>query len=35
VSVTNAGHYVHDDAPGVFLAEVQQFLSTCATHDLT
>ena len=35
VNVTNAGHYVHDDAPEVFLAEVQQFLSTCASPHLT
>ena len=35
VSVTNAGHYVHDDAPEVFLAEVQQFLSTSPPPHLT
>ena len=30
VSVADAGHYVHDDAPDVFRAEVMQFLTTHA-----
>jgi pimeloyl-ACP methyl ester carboxylesterase len=33
VSVANAGHYVHDDAPDVFLAQVTAFLSSHALAD--